>query len=358
MIHKKSFTRAFTLVELLVVIAIIGILIAMLLPAVQKVRESARRIQCANNIKQIVLATHSYESAFQVFPPGRLGYDTDRPDVFNKFGDANKRVGPDTGLDMRFEGASLFTIILPFIEQGNALNLIDLKNVPIWSGHTMATSWNPSSDPIVAQAVSVISKQMPVFVCPSDNLEEICEGSHGVDIQPATGSYAACVGDAPASTRPEAKYTGFGAPDLANGAFVYVTKFGVGQITDGTSNTFFIGETQEGHRTGQSNIWSNANRFSSSLRGCFTPLNHPLDDNGSDGVAFPGTAADGVSDPGFVSGADGGKCNGGFGSFHDGGTNFGYGDGSVRYLDENIDLVSYRALSTRNGREVIAANDF
>ena len=341
--QRKSHSRGFTLVELLVVIAIIGILIGMLLPAVQAVREAARRIQCANQVKQIALACHSYESAHGNFPAGRKGYDKRNGSFYDRFGAATQGTGPNTGLDLGLEGASVFVTILPHIEQQNAFDLINLGEVPIWSADT---SWAPTSDPIVAASIAIISQQIPVFVCPSDNLEPVCEGSHGVDIQPATGSYAGCMGNAPAGAENTKKYAGFStgsSPNLANGMFVYVKGFTIAEMNDGTTNTVFFGETQEGHRSGQSNIWSNGNRYTSSLRSTATPMNFPLDPNGTDGVVFSG----------FVSGAAGGKCNGGFGSFHTGGANFGFGDGSVHFLNEGIDLAVYSALGSRNGGEVL-----
>lgn len=123
-------------------------------------------------------------------------------------------------------------------------------------------------------------------------------------------------------------------------------ELGFREIVDGSSNTFFVGETIEGHRTGQSNIWSNGNRYTSSLRGTFTPLNFPLDPNDEDGIVFG-------SNTGWVSGADGGRCNGGFASSHAGGANFGFGDGRVTFIAENIEESVYRALSTRDGGEVV-----
>ena len=132
---------------------------------------------------------------------------------------------------------------------------------------------------------------------------------------------------------------------FANGMFHYVDGIGISELFDGTSNTIMLGETVEGHRGGQSNIWSNGNRFTSSLRSTATPMNHPLD---PDGIS-------GLTPNGFVSGASGSptRCNGGFASFHSGGANFALGDASVQFLSENISLNAYRPLATCGLGEVI-----
>src|SRR5690606_10397670 len=123
--------RAFTLIELLVVIAIIAILIALLLPAVQQAREAARRTQCRNNLKQIGLAIHNYESSHSVFPPGRLGY----PLVF-----------------------SVQAHILPYLDGANLYNLLDFDTAP---------SFGPPSTPITRNEVAARTF-IPTYLCPSD----------------------------------------------------------------------------------------------------------------------------------------------------------------------------------------------
>src|ERR1700716_1109558 len=131
--------RAFTLIELLVVIAIIGILIALLLPAVQKIREAAARMQCANNLKQMGLALHNYESAYQAFPTGGEGTDF-----------ANAPKGPSI-----FDRHSTFTMLLPYIEQENIYKLMNLN----------AYYNDPNNQPNGGTAFQNVIK---TYVCPSN----------------------------------------------------------------------------------------------------------------------------------------------------------------------------------------------
>ena len=168
-LHQTQKQRAFTLVELLVVIAIIGILIGMLLPAVQTVREAARRTQCANNLKQLALAVHNYESAHMVFPVNQIG------------------PGAASGSSGTFAaGHYSWTVpLLPFFEQQNVYQMFDLRlNNGDGSGFQISDT-HPNAD--------AVSTDIASLICPSDSVRPDNTVVFG-SANPAPGSYAANAG--------------------------------------------------------------------------------------------------------------------------------------------------------------------
>ena len=144
--YHRRYSRAFTLIELLVVIAIIAILIGLLLPAVQKVREAAARMSCSNNLKQIGIGLHNYQSAYSKLPP------MSRYDGTKTGGVASQAQG---------ERSNLWISLLPFIEQDNIAKLSDLHSPR-----------NPSIDDGATAAMSVGSKVIKTYLCPSDGSNE------------------------------------------------------------------------------------------------------------------------------------------------------------------------------------------
>ena len=298
---------AFTLVELLVVIAIIGVLVGLLLPAVQQAREAARRMSCQNHLKQIGLGIHNYESAYRQFPTANAG------------GFAASTLS----------GGSLFTAILPMMEQASAFDLYDFNRT--------------NSDPY---NVAVTGQRIPFFLCPSAAERRRVPGCDA-DQGRAPGHYAASFG----SLDYDQYWASRGNPRPSlNGAIVYTdtveggTKFR--DILDGTSATLMVGETaynlpdytfRGGECAGQS-------RFSFTYWGVPFP--------GSTGVTtqygfnprdFPD---DGIFDAGWVRS---------FRSDHPGGVQFVFVDGSVHFLTDSMDAIVLDALATRNGQEVVNA---
>lgn len=306
----QSQRSGFTLVELLVVIAIIGILISMLLPAVQSVREAARRTNCQNNLRQIGLAIANYESSFSAFPAGRIGCD----DIGETMtvSQCSRVLTPEEK-----NGASGFVSILPQLEQNNLHKLLSVNDGGLWNRDVDDLDWW-MNNPQKREGVLV---QLPIYWCPSETGERTSNVYQPV--LAATSSYAFCNGSlGPDNLVHVTKYKN-------NGAFGYVTQRSHANIQDGLSNTFFVGEVVRPDLWESSNVWTYAIANADSLRTTTNPLN-----------TRPG---DGVTVE---------LRNGAFGSSHLGGGNFVFGDGHVEFLDDSIDLNVYRSLSTMAEGEV------
>ena len=210
--------RAFTLVELLVVIAIIGILIALLLPAVQAAREAARRMQCSNNMKQLALACHVYADAHKAFPLGS--------DVFGMGGRTPDGSGDTNGW---FRSMSGWVMILPFIEQA-----------PLYELFSENYSRKDASGNAVSRRVwdfdAAIRRSPASFMaCPSDGRSNMLNGDH------RSGSYMMSAGDYCTKTEAHA-WGGNDGANYSRGAFQPMMWTSLGDISDGTSNTVCCSE--------------------------------------------------------------------------------------------------------------------
>ncbi len=300
--------NGFTLVELLVVIAIIGILVALLLPAVQTARESARRTQCISRLKQISLAFSLHESNLQKFPAGRMGCDTQMGDP--KFPDAPCNSLTEQG---RLCGASSFALALPFMEEQPLFDALDPAGSGLWVDNLNDLRWYQETSQEKRDAVLA---RPEIFACPSSPSEGF------TDIYPptmaATGDFAVCNGtlgpDHP--DQQEVKYQN-------DGAFIYGRKRAVIEIVSGMSNTYFIGEVRDADLWESSNVWTYGRVHSDTLRSTRNPLNTKL----GEGVVLN-------------------RRHGAFGSVHPGGASFAFGDSHVSFVSEEIDIDVYRENSS------------
>jgi prepilin-type N-terminal cleavage/methylation domain-containing protein/prepilin-type processing-associated H-X9-DG protein len=309
--------RAFTLIELLVVIAIIGILVAMLLPAVQAAREAARRMQCTNNLKQIGLGLITHADNFKRYPPGRAGCDC---------GDSCTGVCAAYSAGNKQTATSGFVFILPYIELRSLFNdfktKLDHGAVSPSKTDNTTLGWN------TRQVVNALNEQPSGFRCPSDLSQKFKLGTSTY----ATGSYALSAG-----TNGAQNYTSTGVKYANTGVFFYISKIKPKEVVDGLSRTLFAGEVVDGHTLESSNRWTVGSRLLDCQRNSGNPIN-----------TKPGKGA--------VLDLYGYKSNGAFASRHKTGANFLYGDGHVTFVSDQIDMITYRALSTRAGHEKVGGD--
>ena len=297
MIRRREKRSAFTLVELLVVIAIIGILIGMLLPTVQAVREAARRVSCANNLKQVGFGLHNYESGHLHFP---------------------------LGAPLASGGHGVWSFLLPFIEQQNVFDLLVFDN-------------NTRDDP--GRFVSV-----EPYECPSYPFDAINGTAPSSSIREgALLNYQGVAGAIFSASVVDSSQHGV-VP--RNGMFAFDEEREIGEVTDGTSNTLFVGEYAHIDRDidgtmkwapGNIRPWILAhigNQASYSFKVAEHVPNSPV--SRPDGIEFNHLP---------------------MGSFHTGLTNFVFGDASVHTVADTVDFNVYREMSTMNGGEPVGSSD-
>jgi prepilin-type N-terminal cleavage/methylation domain-containing protein/prepilin-type processing-associated H-X9-DG protein len=345
--HRLGCRRAFTLIELLVVIAIIAILIGLLVPAVQKVREAAARAQCQNNLKQIGLAIHNYENVNKRLPP------------------ASTRI-PDPNYWMH--GPTWWVYTLPYVEQGNVYNRTTFANVSgvnqsFWFADTGAVN------------KSVYEKVVfPIMRCPMSTLPEW----NKINEETTPGGASSYTAYEPTYTcilgsdlHPSTDTAASNGPVSDGGVLVIRTSpqlaIRLVDIKDGTSNTIMVGEQSDWSNPLQSDPLYSDMRSSDS-RGAFMGTSYATQPKGPGSMAGCGgrgtnncmrcynttTVVAALNSKKFVFAQSGDeRCGTPIQSVHTGGANVLFADGSVQFLTENIDLLTFKHLVDRDDGNVI-----
>jgi prepilin-type N-terminal cleavage/methylation domain-containing protein/prepilin-type processing-associated H-X9-DG protein len=328
----------FTLIELLVVIAIIAILIGLLLPAVQKVREAASRISCSNNLKQLALAAHNYHNDHKRFPPG----------VYQ----LNFAAAP------KFRGITLFVYLTPYFEQQNVTQLWDMND--------------PLNNTVGGQAAPTATV-VPLLLCPSDNIavNPINSGSNRWYALTSYGGNGGSRSFDPTLATNDGIFfvIGPGSQTAPTGSAINIAA-----VSDGLSNTLLFGErnhTDPNQDSFAANLTAPSGQFVNPMNdigwwassggrlaagdvtmSAFAPINYL--------VPAPYSAAATMNPPvtDFNSYAyynDRRVCA--FGSNHPGGANFALADGSVRFLADSLALATLQLLCVRNDGQAVSLPD-
>jgi len=335
MSYNRAGRRGFTLIELLVVIAIIAILMGLLLPAVQKIREAAARAKCQNNLKQIGLALHNYHDVYQALPPG-VGAPGDRAGM-QPWTQSNAYISPTSPPNLRVQ--TWLVHILPYIEQEQLKNQLSLqpRDVPAITGLHL-----PDND--------ICSTPVTIYQCPSDPRGGTIVSLNGGSYRKSALTWYAGVG-------------GINSADpnwpISNGTLFWRSKVNLTGIQDGTSNTIAAGERPPG-----------ATQFDTNFNGWWQGLDTIGFRYGAPGWEFDTIqyVRNTVASPIITNIATGQPCVlpavfgpgkvlnscdfNHFWSLHTNGANFVFADGSVRFMPYSAEPIM-PALATRSSGEVV-----
>lgn len=330
--------RAFTLIELLAVIAIIGILVALLIPAVQTARESARRVSCSNNLKQLGLGLHGHMTQFGVFPPGFArvyGNPTPAPDGSHLQNDATTDAAASQG------NWSWAAFTLPYVEMASVYQTIDVSGTDCAAAMGNATRMQAMAVPVA------------LFRCPTDYT--VAQGQRpgitDIEFRNAAGN---TVATRSALSNYVAANHSTNTAKVGDGIFFMDSRTAAARIRDGLSNTIALGERVAilnngvtGQDPQQPTVYTGFLRPQAGCIYCVRGTRQASSWGIRDAL---GSALMGINEPSMLVGSADSSSARCFSSYHPGGAQFTFADGSVRFLSDSIGLTTLRGMiAVRDG---------